>query len=443
MRIPVSFVAALVAFSVPVAANDRIPAAASDGAVVIDGVTVHPVSGAPIENARVRFSDGRIEAVGPASQVSVDGAERIDGEGRHLYPGFIAANSVLGLAEVAAVRATVDIAEVGANNANVRAEVGVNPDSELFPVTRANGVLLALTVPQVGQNGVIAGTSALIAADGWTWEDMTRRAPVGLHVFWPSEATVPSYLPPPARKAALEVVQARRESLDTAFDAAKAYASAGERDGAPDLRLAAMQPVLDGDLPLFVHAVDAPSIEAAVAFADERGVDLVVVGAAEAWRVAPLLAERDVGVILGGTHVLPMRRDDPVDAIYANAKALADAGVRFAIATPGDSFDTSNLRNLPYHAASAVAHGLPRDEALRAITQRPAELLGVGDRYGTIEPGKSATFFLVDGDPLDARSTVSRAWIDGRETDLSNKHDALYRKYREKYRQSGDLQAPP
>jgi imidazolonepropionase-like amidohydrolase len=193
-----------------------------------------------------------------------------------------------------------------------------------------------------------------------------------------------------------------------------------------------------GRQPVFFHAEDAQAIDDALGFAAEYELRAVIVGGAEAWRVADRLRAQQVPVILGGTHVLPLRRSDSVDAVYANASKLANAGVRFAIATSGDSFDTSNLRNLPYQAASAVAYGLPKPEALKAITLYPAQILGVSERVGSLEAGKDATLFLADGDPLDARTQVERAWIGGREIDLSNRQTRLYDKYRQKYPQTRD-----
>ena len=431
------FLASVLLGTTAASAHDMVPAAPQAGPVVIRGATLHPVSGAAIAAGRVRFEQGKLVAIG-GDEVSLEGAQVVDATGKHLYPGLIAANSVLGLVEIGAVRATVDAAEVGPNAANVRAEVAVNPDSELIPVTRSNGVLLALSAPQASGSGVIAGTSALLQLEGWTWEEMTLKAPVGLHVIWPSRflpAGFPAAVAEGLRKAATE----KRDALTRAFEQAQAYgAGPASRGATPDLRLAAMQPFLAAGKPVFFHVDDAQGIDDALAFAAKFKLKAVLVGGAEAWRVSDRLHAQNVPVILGGTHVLPLRRADPVDAIYANAAKLAAAGVRYAIATPGDGFDTSNLRNLPYQAASAVAYGLDKDEALKAITLYPAQILGVDDRVGSLEVGKDATLFLSDGDPMDARSSVERAWIGGREIDLGNRQSRLYDKYRQKYPQTRD-----
>ena len=429
-----SFFAAALFVAGPLQAHDNVPAAPQAQAIVIRGATIHTVSGSEIPNGRVRFERGMLVAVG-ADDVSLDDAQVVDASGKHLYPGLIAANSVLGLVEIGAVRATVDAAEIGLNAANVRAEVAVNPDSEVIPVTRSNGVLLALSAPQVGGAGVIAGTSALLQLEGWTWEEMTLKAPVGLHVVWPSRL-LPAGFPAETAEAMRKAANDKRDALTRAFEDAQAYARDGARRSTPDLRLAAMLPFLDGSKPVFFHADDVQSIDDALAFALKFKLDPILVGGAEAWRLSDRLRAQNVPVILGGTHVLPLRRADPVDAIYANAGKLAAAGVRYAIATPGDGFDTSNLRNLPYQAASAVAYGLAKEEALKAITLYPAQILGVADRVGSIEAGKDATVFLTDGDPLDARTRVERAWIAGREIDLASRQSRLYDKYRQKYPQT-------
>lgn len=410
------------------------PGALPAGPVVIANATVHPVSGSPIANGRVRFEAGRITAVG--ADVPTEGASVVDASGKHVYPGFFAGSSVLGLVEVQAVRATNDTAEVGAINPNVRAEVAVNPDTEVIPVTRANGVLAALVHPVAGQQGVITGTAAVLQLDGWTWEDMTVRAGVGVHIEWPT-MIVPEFLPPPLVEATRKAQVEKRAALEKAMQEAKAYRTAKDAGAVAlvDLRWEAMLPVLRKEKPVLIGANDLESIEDALDFAARHDLRMVLMGGLEAWRIAALLKARDIPVIVGGTHVLPLRRSDPVDAAYANPARLHAAGIAFAISGPGDSFSVANERNLPYHAATAAAHGLPADEALKAITLYPARILGVDDRLGSLEPGKDATLFISDGDPLENSTTIEQAWIAGRPVDLRSRHTELDAKYRAKYGQ--------
>lgn len=420
-------------------ASDNVPAPAQSHPVVLRGATLHPVSGPDIPDGTLVFDRGRILAVAPAG-VTLPlpaGAEVIELRGRHVYPGMVAANSVLGLAEIPSVRATLDFAETGALNPNARAQVSINPDSELLPVTRAGGVLAAHVIPRVG-DGLVGGLSALVNLDGWTWENMTIRPAAGLHVFWPSLRIErdPRFPKPPEEQQ--KEIDARLRLLRETFAAARAYAQPAGAKNPPaqtNVRLAAMAPALRGEMPVFVHADELRQIEDALTWADGEKLRLVLVGGRDAWRAAPRLRERGVPVILAGVNVLPTRRWEGFDTPYANAARLHAAGVKFCIAGEGTDFDAANERNLPFHAAQAAAHGLPREEALRAVTLSPAEILGVADRLGSLEPGKDANFIVTDGDPLEILSHVEAAWIAGRPVDLSTKQTRLDAKYRRRYGQ--------
>ena len=162
--------------------SDQIPAPDQDHPILIKGATIHTVSDGILENAEILFNDGKIVSVGHNISFMY-GMEKIDATGKHVFPGLISAGSTLGLQEIGAVRATRDYAEVGRINPNVRANVSYNPDSELIPISRSNGILLALSVPR---SGLVSGMSSLMMLDGWTWEDATLKHPVGLHIFWPS-----------------------------------------------------------------------------------------------------------------------------------------------------------------------------------------------------------------------------------------------------------------
>jgi len=406
-------------------------AAAADKPVLLSGADLYTVSHGTVAAGEVLVRDGKIAAIGAHLEAPAD-AVRVDLKGKRLYPGYVSAESTLGLSEVEAVRATNDFAEVGEINTDVRAQVAVNPDSELIPVARANGVLSALVVPQTGRDGLFSGQSALLKLEGWTWEQMTLKAPVGVHLTWPAAHT-PPWLPEEARNKAKEAVKKRLDQLDKAMADMYAYAAAKRANQVttPDLRWEAMLPVLDGKEPLFVHAEAADSIRDALAFAAREKLHIVLVSGSDAARFADTLKARDIAVILGSSHNLPGRRWEAYDSVYAAAGKLAKAGVRLALANDaGPSFE----RNLPYQAASYAAFGLGEEAALRAITLGPAEILGVADRLGSLDVGKDATFFVANGDALEDRTAVERAWIQGREVDLSSKHTRLYEKYQSKYR---------
>jgi imidazolonepropionase-like amidohydrolase len=420
------------------AAAPNVPPPEQAEPILITGATLHTVSGATIENGRMLFSGGRIEAIGAADTARGSSVRVLDLSGLHVYPGLIDANTVLGLVEIEAVRATVDVAEPGPVNPNVRAERAVNPDSELIPVARANGVLTALTVPNRGTDGLIVGTSAAIALDGWTSENMVVKAPVGMHVFWP-EMHVPDATPPARRAELIEQRDERLAALETSFEQAAAYhrARTANPDTLVDLRWEAMLPVLAGELPLFAHAEELAQIRHALDLAERYELDLVIVGGADAWRIADELARRAVPVVVGSVLRAPERRWEAYSVPFENPAKLAAAGVVVAISGTGTPFDAANVRNLPYDAAKAVAHGMSPQQALESVTLAPARILGIDARLGSLEVGKDATFIVTDGDPLDTMTHVRQAFVRGRALDLTTRHTTLYSKYRERLRQLG------
>jgi imidazolonepropionase-like amidohydrolase len=448
-RLGAAGLACLVALSMIAAtahASDNIPREPQSHPVLIRGGTVHTMTGEPLQAGQILFDKGRIKAVAAVgSPIGASGAEVIELKANEqVYPGLVDANTVIGLIEVGLVRATRDTAEIGTLNPNARAITAVNPDSELIPVTRSNGILTALVVPQVEGNGIIAGTSGLIELDGWNAEDFTVATPVGMHVFWPQMRFSEDLFPPPfdTRRESLQRQSAASlRLLQESFANAAPYAQE-KRAGiakTTDLRLEALIPVLEGKLPLFAHVQDIVQIRSALELAKRFSLKLVIVGGGDAWRVADELKARDIPVIVTGQHGLPLRETDSYDSLYSVAGKLARAGVRFCIAHQINYvIDEPQDRNLPYEAAAAVPFGLPHDEALKAITLYPAQILGVGDKLGSLEVGKYATLIVTNGDPLETATQVERAFIEGREVDLNNRQIELYKKYAERLRQMKD-----
>jgi imidazolonepropionase-like amidohydrolase len=410
-----------------VVAHDQIPGGPQVKPIAIVGGTVHPISGDAIEGGIVVFDKGVITAIGKDVEIP-EGAQRIEAEGLHVYPGMIDSMTDLGLREIGAVDVTIDSRETGSMNANVRSWTAVNPDSELIPVARANGILSAMIVP--GGFG-IQGQGAVMALDGWTAADMIIRAPAGLCVYW--DAYEPRDSDEKKRASDREK---RLEELDTLLDQAQRYADARAAD--PDhtptnLRLEALLPVLAGEMPIIASANRKRSIESAVMYAASKGLKLVIAGGYDAELCAELLKKYDVPVIITATYRLPQYRHDAYDASYTLPKRLSDAGVRFTIC--GDANDASFVRNLPYHAANAVAYGLDENEAVRALTLSAAEILGVDEKIGSLDAGKLATLVVTDGHLLESDTQVLKAFIAGRVVDLGSRHTQLYEKYKVKYQQ--------
>ncbi len=408
-----------------------IAGAAGAETLALTGATVHPVSGPSIANGTVIVTDGRIVQVG-AGLAAPSGARVVSLAGKHLYPVIVSPMSVLGLVEVNSVRGSNDWQETGKLNPNIRAEVGFNAESEMIPVARLNGITTTVVIPR---GEAVTGTSALMAMDGWNWEDMTAKSGVALHVVWPNMTPAAS-----ATTTDEQQKKARDEAIDVirnAFEDGRAYWRARDAErlaGIPrhdrDVRWDALGRALRGEIPVAFHAASLNQIRAVLSFVDEQKLPRVIlVGGGDAVRVAGELKARNIAVITSGTLQTPRRRWEPYDEAYTVPVELFRAGVRYAISDGGSAFTAMNARNLPYHAAMAVAYGLPREEALKAITLHPAEILGVADLVGSIQPGRRADFMVTDGDPLEYETNVEQVWVGGVLTSSDNRQTRLWKRY--------------
>lgn len=419
--------------SLPLVAQSVIPNnPGTKATVAIRNATVVPVTKEVCRGCTIVFSNGAIDAIGPDVAVPA-GATVVDGTGLFVYPGLIDSGTSVGIVEVNSVAGTVDTAEIGDLNPNARADVAINPHSNVIPVTRLNGITSVVVVPE---GGIVSGQSALIQLAGWTPAEMTLKTPLAMHVRFPRLRSAAPDDPPQDEEADKESRKAYNEQLDKLRDLfrdARAYAKAtaarvenpAVRRHDRDVMLDAMVPVVEGRVPVVVHANLERDIRAAIRFADELELKIILADAADASRVIPDLKKRDIPVILGPILALPPREDDPYDYVFSTAAKLHEAGIRFAI----QSSDSHNARNLPYHAAACAAFGLPKDVALKAITIYPAQIFGVAGRVGSLEPGKRADVIVTDGDPLEIRTNVKRVYIGGEEISMESVQTLLYRKF--------------
>jgi imidazolonepropionase-like amidohydrolase len=439
-----SFAAALLALA-SVTAQDLVPKAPPQQApVVLRDAVLHTVTGGVVLGGTLWFDGGVIRGVLAAGEQPrlPDGSTAVvhDCAGKHVFPGMIAVNSSLGLVEIGMVRQTVDTDELGELSPEALAGVAVNPDSAALPVARSNGVLAAVVFP-IG--GLLPGRASVMQLDGWTNADMTVRADAGPVVAWPAQRSGERGRRGrrgggPAEPEDADATRKARQRIDDAFAAARAWLDAfvAERTLPVDVRHQALVPALRGEVPVFVLADDLEQIESAVLWATSRKLRPVIVGGRDAAACAPMLRSHGVAVVVGGVHRLPARDDLPFDEPFTLPARLADLGVPFCLATGEDfSFD----RNLPYHAATAIAFGLAPERALAAITHDAARICGVDDRLGSLAVGKDATLFVADGDPFALTTRIERAFVQGREIDLRNKQTELAKKYRERYRQLGGI----
>lgn len=414
-------------------AQKPVPAPAQSKPIALTGGTAHVGNGQIIENALITFDKGKLTNVidGSNAKIDLSGYEVISVTGKHIYPGFILANSQVGLEEVSAIRAMSDSQEEGDINPNVRALVSYNADSEYPPTFRFNGVLLAETTP-VG--GTISGTSSLMEMEGWNWEDAVNTADIGIHMNWPQmtkrqfDFSTFSFSESPNKEYDKQV-----SGLEYLFMDAAAYGKQTSKE--TNLKLEAMQGLFDGTKTLFIHANDPKGIVASIRTAQRSGVKrITLLSGADALMVTDFLKENNIPVILPSTHNLPDRVDDDVDLPYKLPYLLSKAGVTVSITNDGSLHGS---RNLGFYAGTAVAYGMDKEEALKTITSNVAKALGVDKRVGTLEQGKDATLFVSEGDALDYRTNVLiHAFISGKHITLPGNQQELYERYSKKYGQT-------
>ena len=407
-----------------------IPAPPQATPVSIVGATLHLGDGsAAIENGVVSFAGGLITYVGPRSGApNATGQTVIDAAGKHVYPGFIAMDTRLGIIEIDAVRSTDDVSEVGYFNPNSRALVAFNSDSEILPTVRNLGVLIAQVSPD-GQG--LAGQSSAMYLDGWNYEGSVVGADEGMHLHWPSAYSQSGWWAEPGGIKKNKDYTGDVEKLDSYFAQAKAYQASAKTKGSVDNpRFRSMERVLNKQQTLYIHATYPREIEDAIAFGERHGAKVVLVDARDAYLVTDLLRQKQVPVVCGPVHALPERADDLVSQPFETPAELHEAGVPIAFSLSG----AWEQRRVPYHAGHAVGFGLPYEEAVKGLTMTPATMMGIADKVGSLTVGKHATLFVSEGDALDMQTAVlTQAYIQGRDIDLSSKQTKLATKYREKY----------
>jgi imidazolonepropionase-like amidohydrolase len=400
---------------------------------------IFTLAGSPIDDGTIVIRDGKIAAVGANVEIPA-GAQVIDAKGLQVYPGMFDAVTQMGLREIGAVNSTVDSAETGNYNPDVVAATAVSPSSEHIPVTRAAGITEVLAVPasggmdSFGSRGVLGGQASAIHLSGWTIEEMLLKKSAAMVLNWPEietrsfDFTTFTRKEKPFAEAKQEYEKQVNELTDW-LERARHYAQAMEKSSPAkydhDVKLEALVPVIRGELPLLVFADRAREIRNAVEYCEKQKLRMILAGGAEAYKVKDLLRSKSIPVILRPMLTSPLDEDDPYDRLLSQPAELAAAGVRFAFA----SFDNSFARRLGQNAANAVAYGLPYDEALRAVTVYPAQILGLGNQIGTLEPDKIANIIVTNGDPLEVTTDVRYLFIRGQLTSTDNRHKSLYEKY--------------
>lgn len=377
------------------------------------GADIYTATGEVYNNGALGIRNGKIIYVGAKEGAPIQG-QTVDVSGKRIYPGLIALNTILGLSEIEAVRATNDFAETGSNNANVRSAIAFNTDSKVIPTVVSNGILTAQVCPR---GGIISGQSSVMMLQNRNWEEATYAADNAIHINWPNFNGEEKN-----DKAASEAVA----KIVGWLQQAQSYAQ--QKTTEINLKNEALKAALAASKRVFVHSDNARSIVNAIQTLREFSITPIIVGGAESGQITHILKRNKVAVIISRTHRLPDSYDESYEELYALPALLWRDSVPFAIS----DINFWEQRNLPFQAGQAVAFGLPYEEALKSITLYPSQLLGIEKTTGSLQTGKDATFIVTAGDVLDMRSSkVEQAYLQGRSLDLNDSQRQLYEKYHE------------
>lgn len=426
----------LLAFTLSLNVNaQQTPATKQSQSILILNGTAHLGNGTVIENSAIGFKDGKITMVADAKLIRLaSGAYdlTIDASGKHVYPGFIAPNSTLGLVEIDAVKSSDDVQELGTLSPHVRSLIAYAAESKVIETVRPNGILMAQITPRGGR---ISGTSSVVQLDAWNWKDAVIKENDGIHLNFPSSfSRSGSWFEPGTIEANKDYVKQISE-INTFLASARAYLSDSSKER--NITFEATKGLFDGSQTLFIHANEEKQIIAAIQLARENGIKrMAIVGGYEAYKTAQLLQKNNVGVLLKRVHDMPENDDHDIDLPYKNAKLLTDMGVLVGLENSGDH-ERMNTRNLPFLAGTCSAYGLDKEQALQLITINTAKILGIDKQCGTLEEGKDATLFISEGDALDMRTNkLTKAFIQGRTISLETHQSDLYKRYKTKYNQN-------
>ena len=402
-------------------------------AITLLGGTAHIGNGKIIKNSVIVLENGVIKACVDAttSKIPYKG-NIINIKGQHVYPGFIAANTSLGLVEVDAVRASDDQREIGNNNPNINSLIAYNAESKVVESMRPNGVLIAQISPQGGR---ISGTSSIVQLDAWNWEDAAIKTNDGIHLNWPNSFSRGRWWLGESRGYKQNPkYNSDIEKLSDYFKESVAYLSSNKET--INLAYESMNGLFDNSQTLFIHVDDEKGIVDAVNFSKNFNIkNTVIIGGYQAHLISDFLVQNNIPVLIQHTHSLPNFEDEDYNSTYLNPKKLIDDGVLVGIHT--GSASNFQTRNLPFYAGQVAAQGVDKEIALQLITSNTAKILRIDKTLGTLEAGKNATLFVSKGDALDMKSNqLTSAYISGRKVSLETHQTELWKRYSEKYKLS-------
>ncbi len=403
---------------------------------VITNATVVTVTSGTITNGTVVIEDGKITAVGTDVTIPA-GAERIDASGKFVYPGMIDINTSVGLSDVSGIWQTTDNNESGTYMPYLKASQAINYNNRQINVQRFTGVTSVISVPR---GGVLSGQEVLLNLDGWSLEELTAKDPVSMQMTFPTATTSRRRggpAPPSEPSAdAKNKVDAQVIEVKDLLEKTRRYIKACEEYKAEkrptpppaDMVLKALIPVVKGEIPFTITVNGVKDMRKAMKFVKEEKVKAVFVGASDAYKIASELAKAKIPIAYSDLLKLP-GMEEPYDLYYSVPNVLYKAGVKFVFSISAHA----NVRMLPFLAGMSAAYGLPKEEALKAVTIYPAEIYGVDDILGSIEAGKMANVVITDGDLLEPKTHVEEMFIAGKRVDLKASFDyQMYDKYRKR-----------
>ena len=413
----------------PLVQAQQTPAANQTASILIQGATLHIGDGSIIENGMIGIANGKITEIGVNGSQQNSYESTLNANGQHVYPGFIAANSTVGMVEIDAIRPTNDLNEIGTFLPNIRTIIAYNAESKVIESLRPNGILTAQIVPTRGR---IAGSSTIVQLDAWNWEDAAIKVDEGMHIYWPR-----TYRRGNRAKGEDPLVYdqknytKRTSKLDQYLTEAKTYDANANKKHLPH---AALKGTFNGTKKVYLHAKEKRQILDGISLLKQHGIDnIVLVGGDDAYLITSFLKEHDIPVIVSRPHRLPGTEDEDVKLPFKMAKILLDAGLTITIDVSG-RMERMNTRNLPFYAGSFAAYGVDKEKAVEMITLSAAKILGVDDQLGSLTVGKDATLFIAKGDALDMRTNqLSQAFIQGRALSLETHQTKLWKRYMEKF----------
>ena len=434
-------VASLLA-TAPAFAQKAKPAAAKPEqaqTIVLRGGTLMTISHGVIENGTLVMENGKITAVGAAGSVKAPKNSRvIDVTGMTVYPGLIDSETHLGLIEISAEAMTNDMQEPSDNiMPHMHVYDAFHAESDLIPVTRMNGVTNAIVAPQM--RDTLPGQDSFVQLAGKSRDEMLLVRDIAMPLNFTgaqrrNESFQTAKFPQTRMGMAAQLRQAFIDAQDYAQKLSGHEKKAadwekekkGDQPSPPkrDLKLEALLPYLEGKRPVVLAAEEPSDLKVALALAREFNLKVILNHVSHSQILLDEIAATKLPVIVGPIYETP-KDDERYDSVFKLPAELVRRGVKIAFA----SYDEHNVRNLPYQAGYAVAWGLSRDEAMKAMTLNPAEIWGVSDQLGSLDVGKSANVVVADGDPLEVRTDVKRVFIAGQEVPMESRQTRLRDQY--------------